>query len=144
MFSEVPQFENSFKLTKNLKTKIVQQSRQYEIGDEEQTIKQEIHYERLTKHKELLQSLRKNMAPDSLRRNDLNIEPGASLWLSTLPLKDEGYCLNKQTFWDLIRLRYGWQLKRTPENCECGARFNLQHALSCVKGGFISIRHNRI
>ena len=146
LFSKVAQheFENSFKLTKNLRTKIVQQSRQYEIGDEEQTIKKEIHHERLTKHKELLQSLRKNMAPDSLRRNDLNIEPGASLWLSSLPLKDEGYCLNKQTFWDLIRLRYGWQLKRTPENCECGARFNLQHALSCVKGGFISIRHNRI
>ena len=84
------------------------------------------------------------MEPDSLRRNELNTEPGASLWLSTLPLKDEGYCLNKQVFLDLIRLRYGWQLKRTPENCECGARFNLRHALSCVKGGFISIRHNRI
>ena len=66
------------------------------------------------------------------------------MWLSTLPLKDEGYCLNKQFFWDLIRLCYDWQLKRTLENCKCGARVNLQHVLSCVKGGFISIRHNRI
>jgi len=74
----------------------------------------------------------------------LNIEVGASSWLTTLSLKNEGYCLNKQLFWDLIRLRYGWQLTRTPENCECGARFNLQHALSCKKGGFISIRHNNI
>ena len=80
----------------------------------------------------------------SLRRNELNTELGASSWLTTLPLKAEGYCLNKQLFWDLIRLRYGWQLSRTPETCECGARFNLQHALSCKKGGFISIRHNSI
>jgi len=29
-----------------------------------------------------------------------------------------------------------------PEKCECGSRFTVDHALSCKKGGFISLRHN--
>ena len=44
----------------------------------------------------------------------------------------------------MIRIRYGWELERLPEKCACGSNFNLQHALSCKKGGFISIRHNQI
>ena len=52
--------------------------------------------------------------------------------------------LNKQNFWDLIRLRFGWSLKRFPEKCECGANFTTDHALTCKKGGFISLRHNVI
>ena len=76
--------------------------------------------------------------------NDLNREEGASIWLTTIPLKDEGYDMSKQEFWDLIRIRYGWFLKRIPETCECGNRFDLNHALSCKKGGFVSVRHNKI
>ena len=67
------------------------------------------------------------------------------LWLITLPIKDEGFQLDKQTFWDLIRIRYGYQLTRLPEKCACGAHyFHLQHSLSCKKGGFVSLRHNMI
>ena len=43
-----------------------------------------------------------------MRTNDLNQETRASAWLTTLPLKQEGYALTKQLFWDLIRIRYGW------------------------------------
>ena len=138
------EFENSTFLTKKLSSKIMQQSRQYEPDEDIKRIKGEIHMKRLKNYEKLLENCREKMNDASLRRNDLNSELGASTWLTTLPLKEEGYCLNKQQFWDLIRLRYGWELTRTPENCECGAQFNLQHALSCMKGGFISIRHNRI
>ena len=31
-----------------------------------------------------------------------------------------------------------------PSNCACGASFSVEHALSCTKGGFPSIRHNEI
>ena len=133
------EFENSTFLTKKLSSKIMQQSRQYEPDEDIKRIKGEIHVKRLKNYEKLLENCREKMNDASLRRNDLNSELGASTWLTTLPLKEEGYCLNKQQFWDLIRLRYGWELTRTPENCECGAQFNLQHALSCMKGGFISI-----
>ena len=31
-----------------------------------------------------------------------------------------------------------------PTSCACGAAFSVEHALSCPKGGFPSIRHNEI
>ena len=31
-----------------------------------------------------------------------------------------------------------------PSTCTCGSKFSVEHALSCTKGGFPSIRHNEI
>ena len=64
--------------------------------------------------------------------------------LTSLPLKEEGYIVNRQCFFDLIRIRYGWQLDRLPSKCECGSTFSIDHALSCKKGGFVSLRHNQV
>ena len=44
--------------------------------------------------------------------------------------------------WNLIRIRYGWILTKLPAYCECSEKFDLRHALSCKKGGFVSLRHN--
>ena len=35
-------------------------------------------------------------------------------------------------------------MKNFPSTCECGANFSVDHALTCKKGGFVSIRHNEI
>ena len=35
-------------------------------------------------------------------------------------------------------------MPRLPEKCASGAHFDLQHALSCKKGGFVTLRHNMI
>ena len=58
--------------------------------------------------------------------------------------KDETYVIHKQSFWDLIRIRYGWDLSCLTYTCECGTKFSIDHALSCNKGGFISQRRNQI
>ena len=84
------------------------------------------------------------MSDEKLKLNDIHQEKGASIWLSALPLKGEGYYLNKQEFWDLVKLSYGWPLSLLPIQCICGAQCNVQHALSCKKGGFITLRHNHI
>ena len=52
--------------------------------------------------------------------------------------------LNKQEFWDLVNIRYGWPLSRTPRRCTCGNNFNIEHALTCKEGGFITLRHNKL
>ena len=52
--------------------------------------------------------------------------------------------MTKQQFWDHLRMRYGWQIERLPTNCECGAPFDIEHALNCKKGGFVSLRHNHL
>ena len=71
-------------------------------------------------------------------------EKGASNWLNTLPLKAQGFNLDKQTFRDAIYTRYRIPLKKLPSNCVCGAVFSVYHRLNCKKGGFISSRHNEI
>ncbi len=35
-------------------------------------------------------------------------------------------------------------LKKRPSKCACGSSLTVEHALSCAKGGFPSIRHNEI
>ena len=46
--------------------------------------------------------------------------------------------------YDALALRYGWTPFHLPSKCECGNSFNVEHALSCRKGGFPSLRHNEI
>jgi len=80
---------------------------------------------------------------------------GSSIWLSTLPLKDEKYALNSQEFFDAIHLRYNWHPKHLPQRynwhpkhlpqlCSCGANFSLQYAMNCHLGGYIIARHDHL
>ena len=62
----------------------------------------------------------------------------------TLPLAEFNYNLNKEQFWGALRLRYNWNIPRTPTECACGSKFNVQHALSCKKDGFTTLRHNEV
>ena len=75
---------------------------------------------------------------------DLAQEKGASSWLTSLPIAEFGFTLHKGGFHDALALRYNWQPLQAPSSCECGAKFSVEHALSCPKGGFPSIRHNEI
>jgi hypothetical protein len=84
------------------------------------------------------------MSEEEIRANDLAQLKGSSAWLTALPLTDEGYVLTKREFYDAIYLRYRWQLKRLPSFCACGKSFTVDHALSCLKGGFIHRRHDEI
>ena len=58
--------------------------------------------------------------------------------------KEHGFYLEKQAFWDTLYLRYKKQLRNLPSHCVCGKTFSIDHALSCPKGGFISLRHNEL
>ena len=94
------------------------------------------------KHQTKLENISSYLTEEQIRLNNLNQKHGSSSWLTTLPLSEKGYHLTKQLFWDLIRIHYGWTLTKLPAYCECGEKLDLQHALSCMKGGFISLRHN--
>ncbi len=87
----------------------------------------------------------KQTLPNSLKRAmDLAGEKGASSWLTSLPIEEFGFSLHKGAFQDALALRYDWQPSRCPSNCACGHKFTVDHALSCPKGGFPTIRHNEI
>ena len=71
-------------------------------------------------------------------------EPGASLWLSALPIQEYGFALHKGSFRDALCLRYGWQPCLLPSSCVCGQSFTIEHAMNCLCGGFPSIRRNEL
>ena len=71
-------------------------------------------------------------------------EKGASSWLSALPISEHGFALHRGAFRDALCLRYGWRPSHLPSHCVCGQHFTIEHALSCSRGGFPSIRHNEI
>ena len=75
---------------------------------------------------------------------DLARERGSSSWLTALPLEEHSFSLHKSAFIDALALRYGWVPSRSPTSCACGANFTVEHAFSCPRGGFPSIRHNEI
>ena len=75
---------------------------------------------------------------------ELASEKGASSWLTTLPVVELGFHLNKSEFRDGLCLRYNWPLRYLPSHCACGQALNVQHALSCAVGGLPSQRHNHI
>ena len=73
---------------------------------------------------------------------NLASEKGASSWLTSLPLKEFGYILNKQQFADALALRYNLNMKDCPKTCACGKSNSVNHALICKLGGFLTTRHN--
>ena len=141
----VIEFENSQNITKYLQNNIIEQIR-YSCPDEKElrAVKLQIKGKKNERNKEKLNNLQDEMNVKRRKLHEISLEKGASVWLTTLPLKDEGFQLDKQAFWDLMKIRYGHQLSRLPERCACGAAFDLQHALSCKKGGFVTQRHNSI
>ena len=145
LFADSSNLEHQYSLaiTEVLKSNIKNQNPQFEIDEGLNRRKLQIKLEKRERQLKQLQNIRGQMNENHLRLNDLASEKHASLWLTTLPIKDEGYTLTKQQFWDLIQMRYAWQLKRLPGVCECGSSFNVEHALSCKKGSFVSLRHLR-
>ena len=78
------------------------------------------------------------------RCNGISNETGSSNWLSVIPMREFNYLLNKQQFWDSIRLQYGQPIPGLPVSCSCGEGFNVQHAMSYKKAGFVTLRHNKV
>ena len=105
------------------------------------TAKAEIQSLRRQQATHALENLKSNLPEVSV---ELASERGASSWLSALLISDFGFKLHKGAFCDALALRYGWALSRTPSNCECGAKFTVDHAFTCSRGGFPILRHNEI
>ena len=66
------------------------------------------------------------------------------MWLTSLPLKEMGFNLNKKEFSDGLSLRYDWPITDIPSTCLCGEPFTIDHAMICMRGGFVIQRHNEL
>ena len=133
--------QNSKKMTQNLK-KIILNERKDETDNV--NVRNEIRKDRKKRNDNKLEKVRSEMNEKQKRMNTANQEAGSYNWLTALPLKEFGYDLNKEQFWDALRIRFNWVIPKLPSECACGSKFNVQHAISCKKGGFVTLRHNEV
>ena len=140
-------YRNSRYVTRDLVSKIVNQHNTVEPSEMEErhTTIHTIHTEKLQREDDKLAYVKSTLNPVKMKILEATTEKGASNWLTTMPIKEHGFHLSKQEFWDSIRTRYGIPLTRLPSTCvACGVPFNVEHAFSCKSGGFVNIRHNDI
>ena len=148
----VTENSNSKVICESLVEKIVKQN-EIEFQANQTSLHNQVHpsnirgrvrHEKEERYRAQLEDLRSRMTFEQIRANDLAQVKGASIWLTALPLAREGYVLHKREFFDALYLRYRWELKYLPRSCACGNVFTVDHALSCLKGGFIHCRHDEI
>ena len=78
------------------------------------------------------------------RAMQVSSEKGATSWLGTLSIAEHGFALHKGAFQDAFCLYYGWRPSYLPTQCICGHYFIVEHALTCNRGRFPSICHNKL
>jgi hypothetical protein len=81
--------------------------------------------------------------PAVARRDKRNCAAGA--WLLVFPNRLNGTGLLAEEWRDNVRLRYNHSPLEMPAACDgCGAKMTVKHALSCITGGLVPIRHNDV
>ena len=140
------ELHHSLTVTSSLTDHILAQDNEYgyNIVRDQQLKKREVSKDNRNRQEEEAASIHQQL-PDGLQKAvELSKTKGASTWLTVLPLSEHGFTLHKSAFQDALALRYGWTPTRLPSKCDCGKNFNVEHALSCAKGGFPTLRHNEI
>jgi hypothetical protein len=139
------EYESSCELTAEQQEFVANQKADGKLNTKHlNSIKLAIKQRRSEVFSEKLEKVVESLDTSKRRLLESVMEKGASSWLSCLPLKSEGYNLNKQEFRDSVKLRYGWELEGLPATCKCGRTFTIHHASSCKVGGFIHMRHNDV
>ena len=138
--------QNSKFITQPLSNHILEQNSEYDYDTLSQQKQKRAELSRVNRQR--IQSDADNILqqlPEQLQRAvDLARQKGSSSWLTTLPLTEHGFALHKAAFHDALALRYGWVPNNMPSTCDCGKHFSVEHALSCARGGFPTIRHNEV
>ena len=140
------EYAASISITQNLTNMIINQERDltnYHAEEVDLQIKN-VKDRKEQKLKEECTTILESLDDKMKRILELAQEKGCGAWLTALPIQALGYTLNKQEFRDSVCLRYGWRVPNTPAYCQCDKKNDIDHALSCKKGGYVIMRHNRI
>ncbi len=134
-------------MTQDLVDAIYQQKNNYTPNEDQQKeIKSKIKMERQAFYRHCKSEMDAENSPIVRRQLELLSEKGESCWLTSLPLKEYGFLLNKQEFQDALALRYNLNLNTLdrPKLCICGQVNNVNHCLTCKLGGYVSLRHDSL
>ena len=138
------EYEASIKATAPLVEQIVKQAVEPPNDEDVADAQRCVGQEKADSARRDLKYVTKSLPLKSQRAVEFMKEKGASSWLSVILLKEMNFTLNKREFRDAIKLRYGWEFNDIPMVCFCGDLFDADHALICMRGGYIIQRHNEI
>ena len=131
------EYKHSTMATKNLVDAIYQQSNTYSPDeDHHRETAAKIRSSREEFFKQRKEKLVSELSNPVCRQLELISEKGASCWLTSLPLKEYGFLLNKQEFQDALALRYNLVLSTLDRHkqCICGQPNTVDHCLICKLG----------
>ena len=124
------EYQFSSLATTSLTEAILHQDTDYHEDTQKQVdIKEQISGKRKQFYKSKRKEIVDELSEGQKLQLDLASEKGASSWLTTLPVKDFGYVLNKQEFNDALALRYNLNMKDAPTRCFCGESNTVNHLL---------------
>ena len=122
------QFSTSKQISAPLASFIIQQSKEFSIPSL-QSIKCDICQTKQQLLNTQFNNIKSGSDPLLQRTIEMLSAKCSSLWLTALPIQEQGFHLNIQEFQDALRLRYGWELSRIQSHCVCGASFSANHAM---------------
>ena len=138
------EYKSSRLLTTDIVDNIISQSTYYKPYKERISEIKNIKKGRTEVDNSNLSRIRGNMSTDQIRANDILQQPSCNNYLNIITVEELNYNLNKQQFLNAVRLRYQLPIPNLPTRCPCGEKFDTQHAMSCKKGVFVTLRHNRL
>ena len=99
-------YENSRKLTSSLIQLNKGQDQIYSVNKTKQkSIKTKIKMNKEEQYRGNLTKLQTHLNENRKCLNDITQEKRVSNWLTAYPISDQGYDLNKQQYWECVRLR---------------------------------------
>ena len=139
------EYKKSTVATAQLRDAIFNQHSSLDIDEDSQlTTMNDIRQKKRERYEQLREHVKNSTSEVKFKLIQLSAEKGASSWLTSLPLKEYGFRLNKQQFQDAIAMRYDLKIKDVAKNCVCVEISSINHCLSCKNGGFVNIRHNSV
>ena len=114
------------------------------ISKEIKELKKTVRIKKNIAYKSAFEACLMQLPPTHITHVKEAAQKGVSSWLTCLPLEEYGFILNKKEFSDALCLRYNIPMKGLPNVCGCGKLNNIDHIMTCPKGGYIHLRHNQI
>jgi hypothetical protein len=144
VISSKEKFINSTHITRPLGLLIVSQERTLPLNYNIKSQKNEVKLATADRLKQRAEEIANSLEPDKRRAMLTAQEKGASVLVTTLPIKRHGFALTKNEFRDQVNMRYRWPLPDLPTTCACGSHFSIDHSQICHLGGFINMRHDEL
>eukprot|EP00794_Sanderia_malayensis_P011438 gene11438-biopygen9117 len=133
------EYDASKSITEQCTKNTIRQNNPVVEGNDYALVNSDITKKKSEYYASIIAFLRENMTSSQCKAYEIACSDGASIWLSSLPLKSKHFHLSKREFPDGIFLKYTRNLKNLPSECVCKAKFSVDHALSCKIGGFVTL-----